>query len=70
MSLKAFHLVFIVASILLALGFAAWAFVTYFSAQGGNIWDLVMGAASALVAVGLVFYERYFLKKLKNVSYL
>jgi hypothetical protein len=69
MSLKAFHLVFIVASILLALGFAAWSLVNYFS-PGGGLRDLLVGLGAATVAVGLVFYERYFLKKLKNVSYL
>lgn len=69
MSLKAFHVVFIVASILLALGFAGWSLVTYFTAQGG-IWYLIAGVGSVATAVGLVFYERYFLKKLKNVSYL
>jgi uncharacterized membrane protein len=69
MSLKAFHLVFIIASIILSLGFAAWALVNYFSAHAG-VWYLVAGLGSAAAAVGLVFYEIYFLKKLKNVSYL
>ena len=69
MSLKAFHLVFIVASILLASGFAAWSLMNYFGAQGRTS-DLIVGIVSALVALGLIAYERYFLKKLKNVSYL
>lgn len=69
MSLKAFHLIFIIASIILAAGFAAWSLVNYFSAQAG-VWYLVAGIGSALAAVGLVFYEIYFLRKLKNVSYL
>jgi hypothetical protein len=69
MSLKAFHLVFIVASILLAVGFAVWSLLNYFS-PGGSKWDLAMGAGSVVAAVGLVIYERYFLKKFKNVSYL
>jgi len=69
MSLKAFHLVFIIASILLAGGFAAWSLVNYFS-TGGRLSDLWTGLGSALVALGLVGYEIYFLKKLKNVSYL
>ena len=70
MSLKAFHLVFIIASIVLALGFAGWALTAYFSTDGGGMWYLVAGLGSLLAAVGLVFYEIYFLKKLKNVSYL
>jgi hypothetical protein len=69
MSLKAFHLVFIVASILMAVGFSVWALMEYASPHGGK-WDLVAGIGSALAAVALVFYERYFLKKFKNVSYL
>jgi len=69
MSLKAFHLVFIVASILLAAGFAAWSFMNYSSPDGSKS-DLVVAIASATAALALVGYEIYFLKKLKNVSYL
>lgn len=69
MSLKAFHLVFIVASILLAVGFAVWSLMDYFSPHGG-IWDLVAGIGAVITAIGLIIYERYFLKKTKNVSYL
>ena len=69
MSLKAFHLVFITAATVLALGCGAWAFKDYFSADG-RAWDLVFGLGSVAAAIGLIVYERYFLKKLKNVSYL
>jgi hypothetical protein len=69
MSLKAFHLVFIVASILLAVGFGVWSLLNYFSPVG-SAWDLAMGVGSVLVAIGLVVYEKFFLKKFKNVSYL
>lgn len=69
MSLKAFHLVFIVASILLALGFGVWSYVNY-RAPHGNTSDLVIAIVSGVIALGLVGYEIYFLKKLKNVSYL
>jgi hypothetical protein len=69
MSLKAFHLIFITAAVLLALGCTVWGVKRYFSA-GGGAWDLVFGICSLAVAVGLVLYERYFLKKLKRVSYL
>jgi len=69
MSLKAFHVVFIVAAILLAGAFAAWSLVNYFSPDG-RVSDLMVGAGSAVAALGLVGYELYFLKKLKNVSYL
>ncbi len=69
MSLKAFHLIFITAAIGLALGCGVWGFKDYLSADG-RAWDLVFGIGSVAAAVGLVVYERYFLKKLKNVSYL
>jgi hypothetical protein len=41
----------------------------FFSA-GGRAWDLIFGLGSVIVGVGLLIYERFFLKKLKNVSYL
>jgi uncharacterized membrane protein YgaE (UPF0421/DUF939 family) len=69
MSLKAFHLVFIVASILLAAGFATWSLINYFS-PGGRLSDFLVGLGSAVVVVALLCYERYFLKKTKNISYL
>ena len=69
MSLKAFHLVFIIAAILLAFGFAAWSLMNY-SSPNGVVWDLVLGLSGDGGGVGLIGYEIYFLKKLKNVSYL
>ena len=69
MSLKAFHLVFITAAMALAVGCGIWGFKDFFSPEG-RAWDLVFGIGSIVAAVGLVVYERYFLKKLKNISYL
>ncbi len=69
MSLKAFHLLFITAASALAFGCAAWGLKDFFS-QGGGAWDLVFGLGSLAVGVALILYERYFLKKLKRVSYL
>lgn len=68
MSLKAFHLVFIIASILLAFGFAAWALVN--RAKTGEQSLLWYGIGSAAAGVVLVGYFAYVLKKLRNVSYL
>jgi len=68
MSLKAFHLVFIIASIVLAIGFGVWAAVAFF--KSGGVVNLIVALASFGAGVGLVFYERYFLKKTKNISYL
>jgi hypothetical protein len=68
MSLKAFHVIFITACILLALGLGAWEVKAW--SDYGSRRDLVFGVGSLLVGVGLVVYECYFLKKLRNVSYL
>ena len=68
MSLKAFHIVFIVASILLSLGFAAWSFVSY--AHGGPVLHLWFGIGSLAAGIALVIYSKYFLRKLKDISYL
>ena len=68
MSLKAFHLVFIVASIGLAFGFGIWLVKDFFSE--GGVLNLIFAALSFASGVGLIFYERYFLKKTKDVSYL
>ena len=68
MSLKAFHLVFITASVLLAFGFGAWSLVGY--SDYGRTVDLVFGVGSVGIGVGLIVYGRYVLKKLKHISYL
>ena len=67
MSLKAFHIFFMGVSILLSLGMGAWGWYRY--AQDGQAGYLAMAVVS-LAAVGvLVVYARWFLRKLKNVSY-
>jgi len=68
MSLKAFHLVFITASVLLALGFGAWQLKVWSEFGSGR--DLALGLGSLLAGAGLAAYEAYFLRKLRNVSYL
>ena len=69
MSLKAFHLVFITAACLLAFGCAVWALRNYWSPEG-RLLDLLFGLGSIAAGIGLICYERYFLKKLKKLSYL
>ena len=69
MSLKAFHIIFITLSSGLALGCGVWLLISGFSADGAKI-DLLYGISSLLGGVGLIFYGRYFLKKLKHISYL
>ena len=68
MSLKALHVVFITASIVLALGFGAWSLKGYF--DGGPRSYLWYGIGSLVAALALVIYGRAVLKKLKNISYL
>ncbi len=69
MSLKTFHLIFISAASALAFGFGVWELNDYRSAIGRSL-DLVLGIGSLAAGFGLLVYERYFLKKLKNVGYL
>jgi len=67
MSLKIAHIVFISASILLAIGFAGWCLKSYFAGTG-SILDLVLGLGSIGLAISLVIYGKYFLKKLKDIG--
>jgi hypothetical protein len=69
MSLKVFHLIFITAAGALALGCGIWGLKEFWS-PGGRTLDLAFGLGSFAVVAGLVLYERYFLKKLKNVGHL
>ena len=69
MSLKAFHVVFISAASALAFGFGAWMLHAYRLPEGTTS-DVVWGAVSLVAGVGLLVYEYFFLKKLKNVSFL
>jgi hypothetical protein len=69
MSLKAFHILFIIASTVLTLGFGIWSIREY--ARGGATGvELGFGIASLLLSMGLVWYGRYFLRKLRHISYL
>lgn len=59
MSLKVFHVLFIIFAILLAAGCAAWSFF-YETA-------IPFGIASAGVAVALVIYGVWFIRKSKKI---
>jgi len=68
MSLKALHIVFIVASIVLALGFGAWSLNEYFhGAARSNLW---FGIGSLVAGLLLIVYGKAVLRKLKDISYL
>lgn len=68
MSLKAFHVVFIIASFALALGFGFWALREWRAGEGGGY--AAMGIASLAIAAAIIPYSIWFLRKLKRVSYL
>jgi len=69
MSLKAFHVIFITASSALAFGCGVWELKNFFSTEGRAL-DVVFAIGAFAAGIALIVYERYFLKKLKNVSYL
>lgn len=67
-SLKAFHVLFVIVSGLLGLGFGAWAIRDY--RAGGGTDSLVAGVLSLVGVMALLVYGQWFLRKLKGVSYL
>ena len=68
MSLKAFHIVFVVASVILVLGLGAWSLEQYRETGAGAY--LAGTALAAVSAAALLVYGRYFLRKLKHISFL
>lgn len=68
MSLKAFHVVFVLASIVLSIWVGVWAAGTAADVGGIGWWLLAAGGFAA--AVALAVYGVWFLRKTKDVSYL
>ena len=68
MSLKTVHIVFITIATLTAAGFGVWLVRSYFATGSGL--DLMMAILAFLGAIGLPVYGRWFLRKMKKVSYL
>jgi hypothetical protein len=68
MSLKAFHVFFVSLSVLCALLFGAWSIGDYLRTGKGSV--LLLGILGFAAAAALVWYGLWFLRKLKNVSYL
>lgn len=68
MSLKAFHIVFVAASVALMLGLAGFSWGQY--RETGATLSLVWSVMALAAAAGLVVYGRYFLRKLKHISFL
>lgn len=61
MSLKSFHMFFIVASVLTAAGFAVWAGVEFGAAGGGGL--LLMAVISGGLSIALSIYAVAFRRK-------
>ncbi len=68
MSLKSFHVLFIVSAFLLSVFLAGWCLNQYVSGSR-NLSDLILGVLSLGGALALLVYGRYFLKKLRNIDY-
>jgi hypothetical protein len=68
MGLKTFHIVFIVASLLLCLGLGSLFLVRYSSDHA--LADLLFGSGWLAGALAMIFYGRYVLRRLRHVGYL
>jgi hypothetical protein len=68
MSLKAFHVVFIIVCTCLTLFCGIWGIRGY--RAEGDLMHLLMAVGSLAGGVFLLWYFRWFLRKLKDVSYL
>ena len=64
MSLRGFHILFIMASIILSFFFGYWAFSGYQHDKATNYLWTAFG--SCLMGVGLMIYSIYFIKKVKS----
>jgi hypothetical protein len=68
MSLKAFHIVFIVLSIVMAFFCGAWLLYQY--SQTRDAAQLIVGIVLVLAGGALIIYGKSVLRKLKHISYL
>ncbi len=68
MSLKAFHIFFIVMSALMCFGIASWRLSYYM--QTGGLGPMAQASASAVAGLVLVGYGLRFLRKYKELEYL
>lgn len=68
MSLKAFHIAFV--SITVLTSFAIGGLLCYAFLREGGLWNVVGSLAAFATGVGLIYYGKYVLKKLRHISYL
>jgi len=68
MSLKAFHVIFVIASILLGLGVGGWGIYQF--RANGDVGLLALGIIFLITSLLLMVYGKRMLKKTKNIGYL
>lgn len=68
MSLKAFHILFIIVSILLGFGVGSWCLVRWHNGEGDSF--LGLGIVFLIAGIVLLAYSRHIMQKLKKYSYL
>ena len=68
MSLKAFHIIFVLASIAVSAFLGVFSFMSYQTTHARA--DLIYVILSAIAVIALLWYGKYFLQKLKHISYL
>ena len=71
MSLKAFHILFVIVTTLASLGISALGWYRYFHDVRGGEWsDGALGIGGMVSAALLWIYGNYFMRKLRHISYL
>ena len=68
MSLKAFHIVFIIVSILLGFGLGSWCVVRWHNGECASF--LGLGIVFLIAGIVLLAYSRHIMRKLEKYSYL
>ena len=68
MSLKALHLVFVTASTLMGFFVGGWGIKNY--RADGSVEALILGILSIVLAIGMIWYGKIVLKKLRNIGFI
>lgn len=68
MSLKAFHVFFVTICLIFSIGIGVWGVREY--RLNGETQSLAFGIGSFVAAVVLTVYGLWFIKKLRNISYI
>jgi len=68
MSLKAFHIAFVIITVLASFGVGG--LMCHAFLREGGLGNALAAVAAFGAGVGLIYYGKYVLKKLKHISYL